>query len=299
MRIGILFSNHLAEQPLHDQRLFQAARERGHQCDALHESSFTILADQEGVRILYEGQPYALYDVLVYRPNFQEEPSLHQYVLDALVGIGQPILNGNLSTLSLKNKIWQHQRLMEAKVPMPRWAVAKSPKAALCAAEQLSFPLMLKVAFGMRGRGVFFVESYQAFMPIVDYLAIRDKNPVIMEEYIAAAEQKDIRAFVVNGRVIASMQRSARLHDVRANASLGGVGTSVTLQEEEMVLAIRAAEIFALDVAGVDLIRSERGPLVLEVNAQPGYKELEACSGVDVAGAIIEAALKKVSSSTS
>lgn len=306
MEIGILLSSYPPEGGRRDpqakprdqwtgsERLEDTVRKQGYSCRRLYEPLFTFVAEGSEMHVWYDGEPYQPCDILIYRPNFHEEPSLHQHVLEALQRIHQPMLNGAFAANDIKNKIWQHLRLAEAKLPMPRWAVAKSSEAAFCAADHLQFPLIVKVAFGTHGKGVFFVENRKTLAPIVDYLGIRDGNPVIMEEFIAAAEHRDIRVFVVGGRVVAAMQRTARTHDIRANAALGGTGSPIDLTAEEERLAVLAAGVFSLDIAGVDLIRSEKGPLILEVNAYPGFRELESCTGIDVAGAIIEEAVRKV-----
>ena len=152
----------------------------------------------------------------------------------------------------------------------------------------IGFPVMIKVAFGTHGKGVFLAENIETLSPIVDYLTIRDGNPVIIEEFVAEAGRKDLRAFVIGDQVIAAMERTARDGDVRANASLGGVGRPVTLTDEEQQIAVKATKAFDLDLAGVDLLRSARGPLVIEVNANPGFEELTRATDIDVAGAIIE-----------
>ena len=129
--------------------------------------------------------------------------------------------------------------------------------------------------------------------PIAEYLALRDGNPVIVQEFIKEAKTSDLRVFIVGGEVVAAMQRQAPSGDVRANTSNGGTGISVELTKTERELALSVTRLFELEVAGVDLIRSDRGPLVLEVNANPGFKELERVTGVDVADAIISYAAKR------
>ncbi len=277
------------------QRLREAAEARGHRVTRLYAPRFCFEYQGSEVHAWYEGDRFAEPDLIIYRPNFVEEPSLHTYVPEQLQSIGSRFLNGTPKIFEIKNKIIQHMRLAQAGIPMPRFALAKDPEATKGAVEQLGFPLIVKVSFGTHGKGVFYAGNWETLQPILDYLDVRDGNPVILEEFIAAAQGKDIRAFVVGGRVVAAMERMARQKDIRANASLGGVGTAVTLSPEDEALAIRAAQVFDLDIAGVDLIRSERGTLVLEVNANPGFRELEACTGIDVAGAIVDYAEQRTS----
>jgi ribosomal protein S6--L-glutamate ligase len=278
------------------ERIKEAAEARGHQVSRFYEPKFCFEYQGNASRSWYEAQPFTGADVIVYRPNFIEEPSLHTYVPERLCLGGELVLNGTPKILEIKNKIIQHMRLAEAGIPIPRFALAKDPQAATSVVDRLGFPLIVKVSFGTHGKGVFYAGNWETFQPILDYLDVRDGNPVILEEFIAAAQSKDIRAFVVGGRVVASMERTARSKDIRANASIGGTGTAIHLSPEDEALALRAAAVFDLDIAGVDLIRSDRGTLVLEVNANPGFRELEACTGIDVAAAIVEYAEQRVKS---
>ena len=136
----------------------------------------------------------------------------------------------------------------------------------------IGFPVMIKVAFGTHGKGVFLAENIETLSPIVDYLTIRDGNPVIIEEFVAEAGRKDLRAFVIGDQVIAAMERTARDGDVRANASLGGVGRPVTLTDEEQQIAVKATKAFDLDLAGVDLLRPLAGLLSSRSTPIPALK---------------------------
>ena len=176
-------------------------------------------------------------------------------------------------------------------MPYPKSFVTKKPESALEAAIQIGFPVIIKVAFGTIGKGIFYAPDQETFGPIVEYLAIRDRNPVIVQEFIKEADRKDLRVFVVGGKIVASMERCAPEGDVRANTSNGGTGKVVILTKEEQDLALRVADVFGLEIIGIDLIRSNRGPLVIEVNANPGFSELERATGIDVAKAIIEFAV--------
>lgn len=270
------------------ERIVQAAESAGHQVTRFYSPRFSFGYEGSSMRAWYDGEEFKSVDVMIYRPGFVQEPTLHTYVPELLQKLGQRVVNGTPKVLEIKNKMIQHLRLAEAQIAMPRFALAKDPEAAKAAVEMLGFPLIVKVSFGTHGRGVFYAGDWETFQPILDYLDVRDGNPVILEEFIAAAKNKDIRAFVVGGRVVAAMERQARTKDIRANASIGGTGTAIQLSPDDEALAFKAASIFDLEVAGVDLIRSERGTLVLEVNANPGFTELEACTGIDVARAIVD-----------
>ncbi len=282
MRIGILiFSHPEADSHAQADRFEQAGRELGVEIIRIHEPLLTITKN---------GPDQKDFDVIICRPNFIEEPSLHQFTIQAFINSGVRVINGNI--LTAKNKLDQHIRLAEAGIAMPRWTIAHQPNDLLCAATTIGFPIICKVAFGTHGVGVFYAPSIETFLPIVDYLSVRDGNPVIVEEFIVTGSPpRDLRILVLNGKVLAAMERVAKPSDVRANASIGGTGRPVTLTDQEIDIAIRTAQAFALDIAGVDILRSSRGPLVIEVNANPGFKELERVTGIDIAKKILESVI--------
>lgn len=290
MHIGLLiFSDPSMEQFTGADRFEQAARERGHNLFKIYEPYLSFFGD----RILHMNQPLPNLDIIISRPNFIQEPSLRTYAIQMLKSAGFKIINASPSFASAKNKITQHVLFAEQNFPCPRWGVCRRSDDALRIAQDIDFPVILKVAFGTHGKGVFFAPDAQTLQPIAEYLAIRDGNPMIVEEYIKEAQNRDLRIFVLDGRVLAAMERTAPERDVRANTSNGGTGSSTILTQEEQNLAERAAKSFDLEIAGVDIIRSSRGPLLLEVNSNPGFKELERVTGQDIAGAIIEYAVEK------
>ncbi len=288
MKIGILiFSHPEADSHAQADRFEKAGRELGIDIVRIHEPLLTIKNSDQKILIKCDGRPEMSildFDSVICRPNFIEEPSLHQFTIQAFINSGVRVINGNIS--AAKNKLDQHIRLTEVGVPMPRWAIAHTPENLLATAKSIGFPVVCKVAFGTHGKGVFFAPTQETFLPIVDYLAVRDGNPVIIEEYIET-DRRDLRVFVLNGRILAAMERVAKPGDIRANTSIGGTGTHVELSPDETALAIRAAHTFNLEICGVDILRSPRGPLVIEVNANPGFKELERVTGIDIAKAIL------------
>ncbi len=294
LNIGILIATNSKNSSYTNiERLEQAALIRGYKTIRLCEPLLNFCYDEGELKIFHDGQPFPKLDVIINRPNFICEPGLHTYILDLLNTLGIRILNGNPLTVAIaKNKLSQHQKFLEKNIPSPRWAVASDPKIACSAALNLGFPVIIKVAFGTHGIGTFYADSLETFMPIADYLNVRDKNPMIIEEFIAEAEKKDLRVYLVGGKIIAAMERTAREHDMRSNASLGGSGDSVKLTDNEISLALQTAKAFDLDIIGVDILRAKRGPLVIEINANPGFEVLEQSTGEDVAGAIIDEAAR-------
>lgn len=173
-------------------------------------------------------------------------------------------------------------------IPFPKSAGVESLYAAPdLLAEHFRFPLLIKRNDSTRGLGVERVEDgAQALARIAQLHA--DEQPFLLQEFIAEAKGEDLRLLVVNGAVIAAMKRTAAPGDFRANIHLGGVARSHDPSAAETAMAIKATALLGLDVAGVDIIPSRRGPLLLEVNACPGFEALERVSGVDVAGKMLD-----------
>jgi ribosomal protein S6--L-glutamate ligase len=257
-----------------------------------------LLSRTKDGAILHDGNPLPALDVIITRPNFIEEPSLRTYAIDLLVDAGYKVINQGAGVGICKNKIAQHILFEQEGIACPKWGLARDPKQALEIACSIGFSVIMKVAFGTHGKGVFFAGDHETFSPIAEYLAIRDGNPVIVECFVEEAERKDLRILIVGGEIIAAMERQAAVGDVRANTSTGGTGYPVKLTDDEVDLAKRAAAAVNLDIVGVDMIRSKRGPLVLEVNANPGFTELERVTGVDVAGRIVRYAVDSISITT-
>jgi ribosomal protein S6--L-glutamate ligase len=295
MNIGILvFSEAERDFGSASKELLKTATDLGHTAKIFFEPFFTFEHTEEGLKVFYEGilleeKP----DVWIARPNFIEEPMPHGATLEALQELQTPILNGNASAILIsKEKLAQHLAFKRAGIPMPPWAIVRSPKHAVDVAKRISFPVIIKVPFGTQGKGVFFAHDTETFCPIVEYLNVRDGNPLIIEKFIAEANRCDIRVLVLNGKVAAAMERRARPGDVRANASIGGQGFPVELSKEEEELALRATKTIGLDLAGVDILRSKNGPLIIEINANPGFTELEKATGIDVAKLIVKGAIE-------
>lgn len=274
-------------------KIFRAIRAAGHEPSRIREGLLAFGGECFDA-VWHGGKRLKLPDVIIFRPGFVEEPSLHLHAVRCFQSLGIPVINGALKLIEVKNKLLQHVELLHAGIPMPKTALLSDSGMAKRAVEEIGFPVVVKVAFGTRGKGVFFAHDWETLRPIVEYLGVRDGNPVLIQEFIEEARCSDVRAFVVGDWVVAAMERRARANDIRANTSLGGQGVAVTLRDDEVQLAVRASRVFGLDVAGVDLIRSKRGTLVLEVNANPGFKELQQCTGVDIAQHIVDFAITKV-----
>jgi ribosomal protein S6--L-glutamate ligase len=153
--------------------------------------------------------------------------------------------------------------------------------------DQIGVPMIIKIARGTQGKGVVLAETKKAAKSVIQAFYVSEVS-ILLQEYIEEAEGNDIRAFVVGNKVIASMRRQSLDDDFRSNIHQGGTGSAIKLTDEENKLAIRAARAMGLQICGVDLIRSNRGPLVLEVNSSASLEGIEKVTERDIAGRIIE-----------
>jgi ribosomal protein S6--L-glutamate ligase len=159
-------------------------------------------------------------------------------------------------------------------------------------------PLVIKLLEGTQGIGVVLAETGKAAESVIEaFLGL--KANIMVQEYIKEAKGTDIRCLVVGGQVVAAMQRKARQGEFRSNVHRGGIATPTTLSAQERKTAILAANLMGLNVAGVDMLRSERGPLIMEINSSPGLEGIEKATGVDVAGSIIHFIEKNAKAYTS
>lgn len=148
-------------------------------------------------------------------------------------------------------------------------------------------PLVVKLVEGTQGIGVVLAETRQAAESVVD--AFRGVNAhILVQEYIKEAKGRDIRCFVVGDEVVAAIERRAKEGDFRSNLHRGGVATIASITPREREIALKAARTMGLDVAGVDILRADRGPLVMEVNASPGLEGVEKTTGIDIAAKMIQ-----------
>jgi ribosomal protein S6--L-glutamate ligase len=289
MNIGILIATPPKQETYTNaDRLTEAGAARGHAMSLVHEPLLSYLDDG---RVFHGGRRLGAFDVLVYRPNFTEEPTLHAHHLTLLKRAGYRIMNGSEADIAIsKNKIAEHVWFQSNRIPTPRWAVAKGSAEAHAAAQEIGFPVVVKTTFGTHGTGVFYAENSETLLPIVEYLGVRDRNPVVIEEFVRDADRKDLRVFCVCKKIVAAMERTARPGDVRANSHIGGTAAPVTLTAKERALARKVVGASGLDIIGIDILRSSRGPCVIEINANPGFEKLEEVTHAGVADAIIRAA---------
>jgi len=195
---------------------------------------------------------------------------------------------GSLALARARDKVRQLQIFSKSNIDIPKSAFAH---ASSDATELINLvggaPLVIKVTMGSQGNGVMLAETNRTAKPAIEAFLSQSVN-ILVQEYIEESEGKDIRVIVINGKVIASMQRTAADGEFRSNIYKGGDAHPIKLTRDERQIAIMATKLTGLRIAGVDIIQSERGPLVTEVNAYPNMEGIETTTKVNVAGAVAE-----------
>lgn len=283
MDIGILSRN---AQLYSTRRLKEAAVARGHKVEVVDYLRCFMNITAHRPEVMYRG--HALhFDAIVPRigasHTFYGAAVVRQFEM-----VGVFSANESQAITRARDKLRCLQLLARRGIGLPVTGFAHSPKDIDGLIELVGgAPLVIKLLEGTQGIGVVLAETKKAAESVIMAFKQLDAN-ILVQEFIKEAGGSDIRAFVVGGKVIAAMKRQGPPGDFRSNLHRGGTATKIRLTPEERSTAVRAAKTMGLDVAGVDLIRSNHGPVVLEVNSSPGLEGIEAATGVDVAGLIVE-----------
>jgi ribosomal protein S6--L-glutamate ligase len=284
MKLAILSRN---SKLYSTRRLVEAARTRGHSVRVLDPLRCYMRIASDGFTMHYKGKPIAGYDAVIPRIG----ASVTRYgtaVLRQFELMGSYSPNPSDAILRARDKLRAHQLLAAQGIGMPATVFGDNPDDTVDLLSMLGPPPhVIKLNEGTQGAGVMLTEKPSASRSVVEALRGLYANFVV-QEFIAEAQGADLRCLVVGGRVVASMRRQAPDGDFRSNLHRGGSAEPIDASTDEQQVAMRAARGLGLSVAGVDLIRSMRGPLVLEVNSTPGLEGIEQACDVDVAGAIVD-----------
>lgn len=248
--------------------------------------------------ILYNNKKIQGCDILIPRTSVLAELDLEVSIIKQFQLMNIPVLNEYMPVQRAKNKLRTLQILTQKHIPVPDTIVVRKMEYIDKAIEMLGgYPVIIKSPFGSFGVGVMIVESRRSLHSALDILWLQMESSIILiQQYVAEADGCDYRAFVVADKVVAAMKRTAKKGDFRSNLHLGGEAGIVTLTEEEKKLAIKSAHVLGLNIAGVDILRSKKGPVIMEVNGNPGFYGLAKITGIDVAGEIIKYAESYVTS---
>lgn len=268
------------------QRLREAALDRGHEVAVVDYLRCYMEISARRPKVLFRGEevrPDAVIPRIGATYTFYGAAVVLQFEM-----AGVFTLNDSQAISRSRDKLRSLQLLSRAGVGLPTTSFAHSTQDIDGLLEVVGgAPIVVKLLEGTQGLGVVLAETRKAAESVISAFRQLDAN-ILVQEYIKEARGADIRAFVVGGKVVAAMKRQAGPGEFRSNLHRGGVGEAIKLTPGERATAVRAAKTMELNVAGVDMLQSDSGPMVLEVNSSPGLEGIEAASGVDIADAIIE-----------
>ncbi|MBI3097023.1 MAG: RimK family alpha-L-glutamate ligase [Planctomycetes bacterium] len=278
-------------------RLRQAARLHGFSTSVVDPLHCLMLLHPDANRIQVGGKELRRVDAVI--------PRIGSVGIDYGIAVvqqwesmGIPVLNPAAGILNAKDKLRSLQCFSRHRIPIPPTVVTRYPRSVERAVRELGGPpVVIKLLRGTQGMGVIIAESDQGIRSVLDTLWSLGQD-ILIQKYIAESRGVDVRVLVLNGEPIAAMRRHARSGEFRSNVHLGGVGEGLDLPKPYARIAVQAAKAVGLRLAGVDLLESKSGPLVIEVNASPGFQGLEEATQMDIAGRIVTCAARLASERT-
>lgn len=290
-RIGLLASN---PELYSNKRIMEAGEARGHEMHFLNIKECYMKLDATTPEIHYRGGKILdKFDAIIPRIR----PSITFYgcaLTRQFEGMKVFCLNSSAAITQSRDKLYSLQLLLNHGVDIPTTGFANSPLDTDDLIKMVGgSPLIVKLLEGTQGKGVVLAETKKAAESVINAFKSLNAN-ILVQEFIKEANGKDIRCFVIDGKVVAAIQREALPGEFRANIHLGGTASIIKITSEEKRIAIKAAKAMDLKVAGVDIIRSAKGPLLLEVNSSPGLEGIEGATNKDIAGEMIKAIEKNL-----
>jgi len=291
LRIGLLASN---PDLYSNKRIIEAGEEHGHEMIFLNVQHCYMKLDAPNSEVRYRGGR-SLNNLDVVIPRLR--PNLTFYgcaLIRQFDSLGIFCANSWEAISRSRDKLFASQLFSQNAIQIPITGFAKST---LDTSDLINMvngaPLIIKLLEGTQGKGVVLAENDKAAESVINAFKSLNAN-ILVQEFIKEAHGKDIRCFVIDGKVVASIQREAAKGEFRSNLHQGGTASIIKITTEEKKLAVKAAKVLGLQIAGVDIIRSHKGPLVLEVNSSPGLEGIELATGKDIAGMMIAAIEKKL-----
>lgn len=285
MKIAILATN---PQLYSHQRLKAAGEEAGHEISIINPLYCYMNVAASCPKVHYRGgEPLPQYDAVI--PRIGASTTYYgTAVLRHMETMGMYTLNESIAISRSRDKFRSLQLLARKGIPMPLTSFAQSPDDTEDLVRMVGgAPLVIKLLEGTQGKGVILADSHQSAVSIINAFKEMSAN-ILVQEFIEESRGTDIRCFVIGDKVVAAVKRQAKEGEFRANVHQGGKAMKVTLSPQERAIAISAAKTMGLKVAGVDLIRSNHGPLVLEINSSPGLEGIEKATNINIAGKIIQ-----------
>jgi ribosomal protein S6--L-glutamate ligase len=283
MKIALLSRN---RKLYSSRRLIEAATERGHEVKVLDALRCYMNIASHKPTIHYKSEQLTEFDAVIPRIGasitFYGTSVLRQFEM-----MGVYPLNESVAISRSRDKLRSMQLLSRRGLGMPVTGFANKPDDVKDLIKMVGgAPLVIKLLEGTQGIGVVLAETAKAAESVIEaFMGV--KADILVQEYIKEAGGADIRCFVVGGKVVASMKRQAAAGEFRSNLHRGGNASLIRITPEERSTAVRAARIMGLNVAGVDILRSNHGPVIMEVNSSPGLEGIEVATGKDIAGLIV------------
>ena len=274
-------------------RLVEAAQKRGHEIRVIDHSKCDLVIEKRKPKVLYRGEEITGVHAVIPRigasVTFYGTAVVRQFeMMNVFTAVESQAL------VRSRDKLRSLQILSRAGLGLPKTVFTNYSKDVERTLKEVGgAPVIIKLLEGTQGLGVVLAENKKAAVSVIEAFNGL-KARVIVQEFIKESRGEDIRAFVVDGHVVGAMVRTAKEGEFRSNLHRGGTAKVVELTLEEEIAAIKAANAMKLGIAGVDMLRSERGPLIIEVNSSPGLEGIEIATGVDIAGQIIKYIEKNV-----
>ena len=268
-------------------RLVEEGEKRGHTVEVINTTRCYMAINAMAPEVHYDGKRLPRFDAVIPRIGASITP-YGTAIIRQFETIGTYCVNPSHGISSSRDKLYAHQLMARARIGMPNTAFAASPKDTGNLIGLVgTAPLIVKLLESTQGKGVVLAETKKAAESVID--AFRGlKANFLVQDFVKEAAGEDIRCLVIGGKVVASMKRTGADGDFRSNLHRGGNAKSVRITREERDTAVRAARAFELNLAGVDLLRSESGPKVLEVNSSPGFEGIERSTSKNITGKLYE-----------
>lgn len=268
-------------------RLVEAAKKRNHSIEVINHTKCDIIIEKKNPRVYYKGKPIENVDAVIPRigasVTFYGTAVVRQFEMMRCFATTESV-----ALVRSRDKLRSLQILSRAGLGLPKTIFTNYSKNVENIVEQAGgAPVIIKLLEGTQGIGVILAETKKAAESVIEAFNNLQAR-VIVQEFIKEAGGADIRAFIIDGQVVGAMKRQGKEGEFRSNLHRGGSAEVIELTDEEETAALKAAKAMGLGIAGVDMLQSSRGPLILEVNSSPGLEGIEAATGKDIATKIIK-----------
>lgn len=300
MKVWIIFNEEIdgpSAEAFEIRRFIAEAKDMDIEVSVYRPRQFDLLVtEKERDSVLIDGHSVPLPDFILPRTYVIDNGYFPLAVLRQLERLGVEVFNDSACIEMVADKLHTHQVLVENNLPTPDTMLAKFPVDMDLIADKIGFPVVVKTLLGVNGTGVFLMEDRKHFQDLMDMIQEVTPNVLlIFQKFIAKSHGRDLRLFVVEGEVVAAMERRARADSFKANISQGGTGFQIDPDETAKAIAIKTAEVLGIRIAGIDLLYDDNGYTVCEANTFPGFKGLETYCDVNIPRIIFGAMQKRLS----